>query len=468
MTDADARIAALEARVAALEARLAERPRRSGAFESVRRLGGFLLSPARALRGLRAAAGHARLTSSRAVWSEAQGRWVQRLPPGRFARKLATEAATRLFGAGPALYAVRPKASGPPVERPRVLHVIANSFVGGSTQLVVDLLERLGHRYEMETLTSALPRTGRHEGMILHRVGQPADPAAMDAVMRRFAPALVHVHYWGEDDTPWYAAAFEAAARAGAPVLQNVNTPVPPFAHPSIRRTVYVSDYVRRTFGRGGADEAVVHPGIDAAAFAPRPFAERAGDTIGMVYRLDPDKLSLDSLSLLVDVARLRPRTRVIVVGDGPLLGPLHARTVAAGVRANFEFLGAVPYARLPEIYARFRVFVAPVRQESFGQVVPFAMSMGLAVAGYDVGALPEILGGRETLGATREEAAAKIAALLDDPARVEALGAANRERARAFDVAAMCAAYDRLYQEILGREVDAMPGFPPAEVFAA
>ena len=90
-------------------------------------------------------------------------------------------------------------------------------------------------------------------------------------------------------------------------------------------------------------------------------------------------------------------------------------------------------------------------------------MSMGLAVAGNKVGALPEILGSDETLGGDNAATAARIVALLDDPAPHR--GARRRERrARraAYDVKAMVAAYDALYADLLGEAVDPMAGFPP------
>ena len=134
----------------------------------------------------------------------------------------------------------------------------------------------------------------------------------------------------------------------------------------------------------------------------------------------------------------------------------------------NFEFPGAVPYADLPRWYARFSVFIAPVRKESFGQVTPFAMSMGQAVVGYRVGALPEILGGDEWLADTAEAVAEKAAMLLDDPELRRRVGESNRQRAHAhYGLEAMIERYRGLYEE-LAPPKDLMPGLPPAQLFAA
>src|SRR5207248_444909 len=112
-----------------------------------------------------------------------------------------------------------------------------------------------------------------------------------------------------------------------------------------------------------------------------------------------------------IEVVRRRPQTKVYIIGGGSLFRSYVAQTEAAGVRANFHFTGYVPYEDLPRWYDRFSVFVAPVWQESFGQVSVFAMNKGQAVAGYKIGALPEILGYDDTFGNDTAAAADKIVA---------------------------------------------------------
>ena len=366
----------------------------------------------------------------------------------------------------PTLYTVRQKQRLALASRPRVLHVMPNVWVGGSTQLVVDMFDHLGHAFEMEVATSSLPANGQHAGMPTHIISKPADPRAVRDLLRRVKPHIVHVHYWGDIDEPWYRPFFHAAEAFGCPIIQNVNTPVTPFAEVPVARNVFVSQTVLDRFG-SDAPAQVIHPGIDLAQFAPRPFHPDAGDAVGMVYRFERDKLNEASIEPFIQLVRQRPQTRVILIGDGSLFAPFHARVTEEGLTDRFEFMGSVPYEALPDQYARFRVFVAPVWQESFGQVVPFAMAMGLAVAGNRIGALPEILGDDATLGTTAEETAAIIARLLDDPAALEAIGARNRSIARtAFGVDQMAIQYARLYREIAPAESELMPGYPAAVNF--
>ena len=49
--------------------------------------------------------------------------------------------------------------------RPRIVHAIANVMTGGSTQLVVDLYERLGHKYEQVVATMFMPERPAYYGL---------------------------------------------------------------------------------------------------------------------------------------------------------------------------------------------------------------------------------------------------------------------------------------------------------------
>ncbi len=469
MSDADEpeAVAALRERVEHLEAIVTHLSARMGPPSRLGRLLRALVHPRLLAHRARAFVRRATITSRRSVWTG--DRWRSRLEVGVFARSLIGKLGERALGRRQPAYDAAPFAPTAAGTRPRVLHVIANTAVGGSTQLVVDLMNRLGHRYQMEVLTSAVPPGPPHRNMAVRLVPQPATRAAVAAAFEAARPDLVHVHYWGDVDARWYQRVFAGAEAWGAPVIENINTPVAPHRSPAVRAYVYVSDTVRRTFGAGGDDERVIHPGSDLPAFAaPASVDPHAAHSIGMVYRLERDKLNAQSILPLIEVVRRRPQTRAFVIGQGSLFDGFVAQVAAAGLRDNFVFAGAVPYAELPAWYARFAVFVAPVWQESFGQVTPFAMSQGQAVVGARVGALPEILGAETWLADTPGGIAELAVRLLDDPGLRERVGAENRARAAAlFGMEAMIAGYAALY-EALAPVPDLMPGFPPAEAFAS
>jgi len=339
--------------------------------------------------------------------------------------------------------------------RPRVLHVIANFMLGGSSRLVVDLIEGLGEAYEQKVVTSFLPTPPAYEGIAVTEFRSPHSPEDVLPFLREYCPALVHFHYWGDCDFSWYDIFFRAVRTLGCRVIENVNTPVHPYHADFVDRYVYVSNYVQSSFGdENSSRNLTIHPGSDFSLFSRRGNRQLPSDCIGMVYRLENDKLNEQSIDALIKVAQRRPQTKVIIVGGGTFLEPYRQAAKQAGVESNFVFTGYIDYSMLPELYEQMTIFVAPVWKESFGQVSAFAMSMGIPVAGYNVGGLAEVVDDASLLAeaGNSEELATLVIQLLDDPERCRRIGARGRDRALAlFSVEAMLDAYRSVYGELLG-----------------
>ena len=338
--------------------------------------------------------------------------------------------------------------------RPRVLHVIGNFMLGGSSRLVVDLIDGFGEAYEQKVVTSFLPSPPAYNGIDVTEFRSPQSLEDVLPFLLEYHPSLVHVHYWGDCDFWWYDIFFRAVQTLGCRVIENVNTPVHPYQADFVDRYVYVSSYVRSNFGKEvDSRNLTIYPGSDFSLFSRRGNRQLPSDCIGMVYRLEADKLNEQSIDAFIKVAQRRPQTKVIIVGGGIFLEPYQRAVQAAGVEKNFVFTGYVDYSKLPELYERMSIFVAPVWQESFGQVSSFAMSMGIPVAGYNVGGLAEIVEDTSLLAAAgdSDELATLVVQLLDDPERCRQIGARNRDRALAlFSVEAMLDAYRRIYGELL------------------
>ena len=336
------------------------------------------------------------------------------------------------------------------MDRPVVIHAIANFMTGGSSRLVADLVEHIGHRYEQEVITFFAPSPPAYTGFPIHEF--PKSREKIEAFLNEKGVDLLHVHYWGDCDEPWYRKVFKAARKLGCPVIENVNTPVETYIDDVVDYYVYVSRYARG-FSSVRPDPAkVIYPGSNLEMFG-RNGAPVPDDVIGMVYRLENDKLREDSIQVFVEVIKRRPQTRAIIVGGGTFLGSYKRQVQEAGLADCFEFTGYVPYTSLPDYYRRFSVFVAPVWKESFGQVTPFAMGMEIPVAGYRIGALPEILGGDTYLGTNMDELADIIIDLLNNREERLRIGMKNRERAlRYFSLEAMVRQYELIYEELLGR----------------
>jgi glycosyltransferase involved in cell wall biosynthesis len=357
----------------------------------------------------------------------------------------------------PATASVTPPVEGvaSAVARPRVLHVIGNFMLGGSSRLVVDLIDGLSEKYEQKVATSFLPSPPVYDGVDVSEFRSPQSPDAVLPFLRAYDPALVHVHYWGDCDFWWYDIFFRAIRELGCHVIENVNTPIQPYEADFVDRYVYVSGYVRSTFGiENGVRNLTIYPGSDFTLFTRRQNDELPPDCIGMVYRLENDKLNEQSIDPFIKVVQRRPQTTAIIVGGGTLLEPYRRAVRTAGVEKSFVFTGYVDYSSLPGYYEKMTVFVAPVWKESFGQVSSFAMSMGIPIAGYNVGGLAEIVDSPSLLAeaGNSDELATLVIRLLDDPERCRRVAARSRERAHAlFSVEAMVEAYRRVYGELLG-----------------
>jgi glycosyltransferase involved in cell wall biosynthesis len=351
-------------------------------------------------------------------------------------------------------------APSPSHHRPRILHVIANSYTGGSARLVVDLVEHLSGRFEQVVVVRDVPPRPHYVGLDLHEVPELRSQRAALALLRRLRPELIHVHFLGhhrhpysEADWRWYHRWFSAAAAYGAPVVENINIPVAPYLSDAVSRYVFVSDYVRTIFGSPDASNVTIYPGSDFSRFSRQTGALPPAGRIGMVYRLEKDKLDETAIDIFIEVLRRRPETKALIVGGGRFRERYRAAVSSAGLDAAVTFTTYVAYDDLPRFYEQMAIFVAPPHTESFGHVVPLAMNTGIPVAAYDVGALPEILGENGVFAPAGDvnALATKIVELLDDRQRCLDIGAANRERAqRLFSIDRMIADYRQLYDELL------------------
>ena len=188
--------------------------------------------------------------------------------------------------------------------------------------------------------------------------------------------------------------------------------------------------------------------GIDLARFAPAeagpPLWPGEGPVIGTVAALRAEK----NLVRLIDAVAMLPAARLIIVGDGPQRGALAAHAAARGIAARVQFAGAMPDPAAA--YRHFDVFALSSDTEQMPLSVLEAMGSGLAVAATNVGDVAAMLSDANRPYVVAQDSAAlagALAALLADPARRAAIGAANRARAEAeFDAARMVAAYAALF----------------------
>ncbi len=268
----------------------------------------------------------------------------------------------------------------------------------------------------------------------------------------------------------WMLLQFAGALRPRRLVLTLHGSEVLRFAHHRWRRglaarlfvradrvstlTAYTADLVRRHFP-AAAGKLVLTPGAlrsDFAVMPPAPARAGAGRVILTVGRLHPRKgqlLTLQALQRLPEGLKAGLEYRLA----GTEADPAYARALraeAARSRLRVTFLGDVPDADLPAVYAGADVFALTSIQhghsvEGFGLVYLEASAQGLPVVAHAVGGVAEAVAQDRTgllVPPDRpDELTAAFARLLADGALRQRLGTEGRRWAGRTSWAASAAA---------------------------
>lgn len=222
-------------------------------------------------------------------------------------------------------------------------------------------------------------------------------------------------------------------------------------------RLFAVSDYtaavLRRVVGpagpvvdllRNGVDLTHFHPDVDPSAVRRR-FELADDPVIVTVGRLVPRKGQDRLIRVLPRVRAAVPGTRLVIVGNGRdrrRLARLAARHLDSppGPANPVVLAGGMAWEDLPAVYRAGTVFAHPNRsrwggleQEGFGVVFLEAQACGVPVIAGRSGGSPEALEHTATGllvdGRDDDEIADALIALLSDPDRAAAMGAAGRAR---------------------------------------
>ncbi|WP_448640056.1 glycosyltransferase family 4 protein [Geodermatophilus sp. URMC 63] len=212
----------------------------------------------------------------------------------------------------------------------------------------------------------------------------------------------------------------------------------------------YISEYTRSRLepALGGRTRlAQLPPGVDVDRFTPaadgtavrRRYGLGDGPVVVCVSRLVPRKGQDVLVAAWPAVLARHPGARLLLVGGGPDEARLRRAVTRRGLHGSVVLTGPVAPPQLPEHYAAGDVFAMPCRTrrggldvEGLGMVYLEAAACGLPVVGGTSGGAPEAVRDGVTGTVVAEPrspvtVAAAVTALLDDPARARAMGAAGR-----------------------------------------
>jgi glycosyltransferase involved in cell wall biosynthesis len=283
--------------------------------------------------------------------------------------------------------------------------------------------ERWRERYAWKGLR-ALETRSRNSRRALRRIGRPFDLVVQiyGIFQTRGAPYVLYIdntvalscRHWPE----WVAMGERDLERVLAWERRLYGEARHVFCVGSPMAASVVEDYgvpdERVTVVGGGANFHEL-PALDGRErepvilFVGRDWRRKAGEVLVEAFRLVRDRV---------------PGARLQIVGTDE----------APRDEPGVEVLGTIgDRGRLAELYAAARVFCLPSHYEPYGFSISEAMAFGLPCVVTDVGALSEVVVDGETgLIVPRGDArrlAEALLALLEDPQRSAAMGAAGRRR---------------------------------------
>jgi glycosyltransferase involved in cell wall biosynthesis len=214
-------------------------------------------------------------------------------------------------------------------------------------------------------------------------------------------------------------------------------------------------------FGLPASRRAVVHHGIDAAAFArpdppgpaphPRPYIL----SVSSVHR---HKNYVRLIEAYAALARRRDELPdLVIIGDDQdpeYFAEMRAARIATGAERalRIHILGEVPYAEIKRYYASAELFVFPSYLETFGHPMLEAMASGTPIVAADTPVFHEI-GADAALYADPYKSdvlSAAIEEALFNPRTREALIRRGSERARVLSWDATARNLLALFDEVL------------------
>jgi colanic acid/amylovoran biosynthesis glycosyltransferase len=224
---------------------------------------------------------------------------------------------------------------------------------------------------------------------------------------------------------------------------------------------IAVSEFLRKQLiARSFPEKCIMvhYTGVDTKFFVPAPSVLR-DPVVLFVGRLTEKKGCAYLLRAMHEVEDRAPAAELVVIGDGPLRQELEE--LAKRTLRSCRFLGWQPPETVRAWMNRARVFCLPsVRAatgdgEGFGMVFAEAQAMGLPVASFSSGGVPEAVLDGETglLAAERDwrSLAKNILALLNNDHLWRNMSEAGQKRVREFfDLEKQTAKLEQTYRTLL------------------
>ena len=374
--------------------------------------------------------------------------------------------------------------------RPLVLHVVHRFDTGGLENGLVNLINHMPARafrhavLALTTVTDFRHRVQRDDVEFFALDKPPGQGFTLWPrvwrLLRRLRPAVVHTRNLGPLEMQFAAAAARVPVRLHGEhgrdiddldgsnrALQRVRRFYSPFVHGYVALSRDLEQYLVRVVGIAPRRISQIYNGVDAARFHPAaggpaaiagcPFNGPQFMRVGTVGRMqgvkDQTLLARAFIAALQQQPALRPKLRLLMVGEGPLRAESQALLNAAGL-ADLAWLPG-ERSDVADVMRGLNCFVLPSLAEGISNTILEAMATGLPVVATGVGGNAELVAQGQTgeivPAADVQALAEAVLRMAADPARAAAQGRAGRaEVERRFSLQAMVAAYQGLYERHL------------------
>ena len=381
---------------------------------------------------------------------------------------------------------------------PHVVHVVLRLDVGGLENGLVNLINNMpedSFRHSIVCLTrcTAFRKRISRFGVAVYELNKQAgkDPGMyfrLGRLLRELAPDIVHTRNMAtlEAQVPAWLAGVKGRVHGehgrDMPDLYGRNAKyrwMRRLHRPLIGHYIALSRdleaYLRDAIGVAQDDVTQIYNGVDSKRFSPASagrdalphpgFASPDSFVIGNVGRMmsvkDPLTLAKAFVHLASTHPELRPRLRLVMVGDGPLKAPVSELLQNAGVLQQAWLAGERD--DVAALMRGFDLFVLPSLAEGISNTLLEAMASGLAVVATEVGGNSELLeNGRCGSLVAPDDPIAMAQAILGyitQPQRRIGHALQGRSRAEArFGMDAMVRSYSAVYSRVLASAASRAP----------
>lgn len=168
----------------------------------------------------------------------------------------------------------------------------------------------------------------------------------------------------------------------------------------------------------------------------PRVISNNDIITIGVVSRLERIKGMDLVIPAFADLTSINNNIRLLIVGDGSLLGLMKSQAASYNINDKIRFVGRKSPHELQQYYDMIDIILMPSRSEGFGLTAIEGMARGCVPVVSNVGGLPEVVNFDNLLLHTSEDLndmVLKIKDLIECPRRINELSEQSIGRAKDF-----------------------------------